>query len=250
MIPSQSSHFTVISDVHNTHLSLALKKTDYLLICGDITNRGNKDNLKSFGKWLKNQPAKNIIMVLGNHEREGYINRSFIIKSFQSIPNLNILNGLQIINGFQFFGQSFPFKPVNTKLLSINPDKPLITLSHEPPYGIMDYGIYQRKIINDTFYHAGNKVVRKFIEEVQPQVHCFGHCHSSHGVCLFGKTLCVNSSLTDDEGQPFKKPICLMYKNKEFKLIDKSKYIPFYSFLKQKKIDPFEFIISKNEYFN
>ncbi|ELP93499.1 hypothetical protein EIN_060140 [Entamoeba invadens IP1] len=241
-----STHFTVISDIHNTHRMLSIKKTDFLIICGDVTNGGNKSELKSFQRWLADQPTKHTVMIWGNHERRLEL-RDVSLKLESDQKNLTFLNGLKTIGNFQFYGQNYPFK---APLEKFDTTKPLISLSHEPPLGVMDLGISNRKIINDTFYHAGSQEVISFIQKYNPQMHCFGHCHSSHGICQVKNTLCVNGALVDDCGEPFKKPIEILYTQNTFRPIDQSKCITLQHFLKMASKDPFEYITTTNEYCN
>ena len=246
------TRFTILSDTHGMQSYITLPKSDYLLICGDFSNRGNKDDIKSFKEWIKVQPVKNIVMILGNHECQyNYLSES-IQEMKRSIRNITMLDSkIQTINQFQFYGMSYPFKyDANTKnylMKKLDKTKPLITLSHEPPYDILDYGIYNRKIVHDHFYHAGNKTVRAFVNEIKPTLHCFGHCHTSHGVYQNGVTTFVNAAIVDDCNVPFKKPIQLDYVNNKFILRDKKKYIDRKTFVRDIREEPFDYITTHNE---
>ena len=242
--------FTIFSDIHETHQTVSIQPSDFLLICGDIILRKNPSYLKSFGKWLEHLPVKNIVMILGNHERDCQIDSSVISTVFPVIPHLSIVNGFTTIDNFHFYGMSFPFvaKSIDYNHFRKTKKYPLIMMSHEPPFGILDYGIWKRKIILDNFYHAGSEVVKDVVEKLTPELHCFGHCHSSHGIIQSSKTMYVNGSLVDDMNDPFKKPIQIIYQNGRFIPTDWKKVIQLDRFLKDIKKDPFEFITSSNEY--
>ncbi|KAL7717684.1 Calcineurin-like phosphoesterase domain-containing protein [Entamoeba marina] len=206
---SSTKRFTIISDTHNLHQHLQIRTSDFLLICGDFTNRGNTNDFKSFTKWLKHQPTKNVVMIFGNHER-GLLKSLNPIEELQrNVKSLHVLKGDKIhtIDGFQFYGMGYPFKKLDFSSLYFDLNKPLITLSHEPPYRIMDFGIRKRQFVNGHFFHAGSSLVKRFTQTINPHMHCFGHCHSSHGTCKIGKTLYINGSLVNDHGNLHHKPI-------------------------------------------
>ena len=260
----KQTSFTILSDIHETHNTLTIQPSDFLLMCGDIILRSESKDfsskrkyLKTFGKWLQHLPVKQIVMILGNHERDYQIDSNTIFNSFPFLPNLSILNGWKTIDNFHFFGISFPF---NKNIQNVHQmkkfkemkdrkqSKPTILMTHEPPYEILDYGISNRKIISDSFYHAGNKNLKKIDEWFQPDLHCFGHCHSSHGIMKNSKTMFVNASVVDDMNDPFKKPIQLIYSNGKFIPTDWKKMYSLTQFKKQISLDPFEFITSSNDY--
>ena len=127
-------------------------------------------------------------------------------------------------------------------------NKPLICLSHEPPFNIMDYGIRKRQIINGKFFHAGSHPVRKFIDKYQPELHCFGHCHSSHGIMKLNKTLFVNGAIVDDDNMLSFKPIQISYENNQFLPLQQHKCITLNQFLKQISEKPFNYLCRSKEY--
>ena len=49
----------------------------------------------------------------------------------------------------------------------------------------------------------------KKIEEIKPQVHCFGHIHEGYGKVIWNETTFVNSSIMDEKYEPTNKPISL-----------------------------------------
>ena len=242
--------FTIFSDIHETHQTVSIQPSDFLLICGDIILRKNPSYLKSFGKWLEHLPVKNIVMILGNHERDCQIDSSVISTVFPVIPHLSIVNGFTTIDNFHFYGMSFPFvaKSIDYNHFRKTKKYPLIMMSHEPPFGILDYGIWKRKIILDNFYHAGSEVVKDVVEKLTPELHCFGHCHSSHGIMKLNKTLFVNGAIVDDDNMLSFKPIQISYENNQFLPLQQHKCITLNQFLKQISEKPFNYLCRSKEY--
>ncbi|EKE39489.1 hypothetical protein ENUP19_0041G0120 [Entamoeba nuttalli] len=237
--------FTILSDIHGTHRQFILPKTNYLLLCGDFTIRGY--GIKDFIQWIENQQVDVLISVLGNHEKKQQIKTLEKIKG--KIKEVHALDGNYLhINEFQFIGSGYKFNIHKKEINKINPKYPLICLSHEPPFNMMDYGIRMRQLINGEFFHAGSKVVQQFIQKVQPDLHCFGHCHSSHGICKVGKTTFVNGSIVDDNNSLCFKPLQLKYYNKKFIPLTQSKCITLNQFIQQINQKPSKFIYDNREY--
>ncbi len=57
-----------ISDTHCAHAKVTIPECDVLVVAGDFTWRGRFPEVIDFVSWLREQPAKNIIVVAGNHE--------------------------------------------------------------------------------------------------------------------------------------------------------------------------------------
>ncbi|EDR23261.1 hypothetical protein, conserved [Entamoeba dispar SAW760] len=207
---------SILSDTHGLHEKIKIRPCDFLIICGDISKRGKKGSLKGFKEWLNNVPADNIILVFGNHEKK-------IIKELKEwlkdIPKLYILNdSIQIINNIQFLGFSFPINEdivewVNNTVIK---ELPLIIISHEPPYGILDLKQTNSTKNNKKYKHGGSNILLKYIISLQPQLCCFGHCHYSTGTKRYGETLFVNAAIVNEFGQLSKLPKELICFNKYF----------------------------------
>jgi Icc-related predicted phosphoesterase len=73
--------------------------------------------------------------------------------------------------------------------------KPVILVSHLPPYGILDLATYHGTS------HVGSKSVRRIIEKYHPAICICGHVHKDGGKRdLLGETEVANiSALADDE---------------------------------------------------
>jgi hypothetical protein len=69
--------------------------------------------------------------------------------------------------------------------------QPIIFLTHDPPYGILDKIKYKRSPVYGR--HVGDKLTRELIEKFQPTINICGHMHENQGKGKIGKTLVVNA---------------------------------------------------------
>ncbi|ELP86451.1 hypothetical protein EIN_032020 [Entamoeba invadens IP1] len=222
--------FTVISDTHNFHQFVQIQPTDFLIICGDITRRGK--GVDSFVNWIKSQQVGNTFLSLGNHDMSA---QTEICTQVRSIKNLHLLLNGQITNfgGFQFVGIQYHCPPPLNLSRVLDPHKPLICVSHEPPFGILDYGLRWRQLIHGGVFHAGSKRLRNFVDTTPPLLHCFGHCHSSRGVLHKNGTFFVNASVTDDFGQMKNPPITFKFDGKKFEPTNEYNTVTLSKFIKE-----------------
>ena len=242
-----TSLFTILSDTHNAHRQFTLPQSKYLLLCGDFTYRSR--NVKDVVKWIDEQPVEKVISILGNHE--SLFPERIWKKLRRGRKEIHCLNGaIENIDEFQFIGSNYPFHIKEKEMKKRDPSKPLICLTHEPPFNIMDYGIRKRQILTGEFFHAGSHEVKHFVQKYQPSLHCFGHCHSSHGIMKVGNTLHVNCAIVDDNNILAFKPIQIEYNHqtKQFKPLDERKCISLTDFLKQFTEHPLSYLQRSREY--
>jgi Icc-related predicted phosphoesterase len=80
-----------------------------------------------------------------------------------------------------------------------------LLLSHEPPHGVLDVALTDRRAKKDALVrsgternHAGSKILRDALDvlddSVAPRVHVFGHIHEGHGAYTTNTTLFVNAA--------------------------------------------------------
>jgi Icc-related predicted phosphoesterase len=77
------------------------------------------------------------------------------------------------------------------------PDDTNILVTHSPPYGICDDGIYPFET-----RHYGSRALRARVEEVQPQIHICGHIHEGYGRRIIGPTRVANVARMDAHYRP------------------------------------------------
>lgn len=187
-------HFT---DLHGNIdginlISREIEEADILILSGDITHFGHKEEaqqiIDAFYK-LNN----NLLAVTGNCDHPDVID-------YLNETDFNLENSLYSYDEFDFIGLGGSlYTPFNTpneynedyyeeqlnKLKVKLSGKPLIIVSHQPPYNtIID------KIM--AVMHVGSKSLRMFIEETHPLVCLCGHIHESIGIDKIGNTQVVN----------------------------------------------------------
>lgn len=186
---------TVIGDTHGCHHGLKLPPADMLIHTGDVTAYGTEPELYDFLEWFIRQPFKYMVFVGGNHDIcLDRINPPFV----DELPvNVHYLNNQSVsIEGMNIYGSPVsPFQAgmafnkyrgddINKVWQSI-PSNTNILITHTPPLGIMD---------NDK----GCEMLRKRVEQINPQLHLFGHIHEGHGEYQCDKTHFVNSALSNN----------------------------------------------------
>jgi Icc-related predicted phosphoesterase len=168
-------------------------KFDLALISGDITHFGGKNELQKALQILDNIGCK-YYFVTGNCDKPE-------CEVFLNNQNVSLDSSVVDYNSFQIAGLSGSLPcpgttpnenseeeyAVKLKLIEsqLNPDKPLIFVTHQPPY----------KTLNDKVLlglHVGSKTIREFIEKQSPLMCLTGHIHEGKGVDYIGKCPIIN----------------------------------------------------------
>lgn len=183
-----------------------LPPCDLLLLGGDLCPDGTPQLQAewldtTFRSWLKQQPAKHIVAVAGNHD--------FVFQERPDlIPQLPWIylqdSGTELL-GLKIWGS--PWQPVffdwafnltepglaeKWKLIPADTD---ILLLHGPPHGLGD-----RTKRGD---HTGSPSLVTRIEEVQPKLVICGHIHEARGEYQLGPSRIVNVSQLDLRYEPY-----------------------------------------------
>jgi len=188
----QFPKITLVSDTHNLHENLKLGKGDLLIHSGDCSDYGTSYEIKEFLKWFVKQEYTHKILIAGNHDFYFEEVSKSVIKK-QLPKNLIYLQDESIsIEGVKiygspvtpyFFGMAFN-KMRGEEIREIWQGIPTdidILITHGPPYGILDNGL-------------GCEELRKYVDQIQPILHAFGHIHEAKGVLQKHSTTYVNSS--------------------------------------------------------
>ncbi|ETA66637.1 MAG: uncharacterized protein PWQ51_713 [Methanolobus sp.] len=184
-----------IADPHGNYSRIeALLKiagdVDLILIAGDITNFGPDEKaLELFEKF-----SQQILAVPGNCDNQS------IIKVIEKSKATNLHKRSISIDSVRFIGMGgsnptpfcTPFEieecdfedNVNSMLEEVKADEVLVTLTHTPPFGVLD-------MVGDT--NVGCKALNIFLERADLMV-C-GHIHEARGVEKAGKTTIVNPGM-------------------------------------------------------
>ncbi len=169
-----------------------ISAADLILIAGDITNFGGERETIEIIERIKELNSK-ILAVAGNCDREG-------VNIALTAQKINLHGKSVKVNGIAFYGLGGSNKtPLHTpreftedELADVltrfkqEPDAKFhVLITHAPP---------EKTKLDKIFLglHVGSKVVRKFIENFQPDLVICGHIHEARGADKIGKTLIIN----------------------------------------------------------
>jgi Icc-related predicted phosphoesterase len=186
-----------ITDIHgrtefSEDLIHRLQQADLLLIAGDITDFGDREEAEGIIKELAVLNDR-VLAIPGNCDRTG-------VEDVLRSRNMNLHATTQIVNGIMFLGiggcNKTPFHTPTEyseeelgEILSRFKKTPgvhkYILISHAPP---------QKTKLDRVFlgFHVGSKAVRDFIEDFQPDITICGHVHEAKGTDRIGKTTIIN----------------------------------------------------------
>jgi len=239
----------LISDTHNRHKHLTSKamnsilpEGDLLIHAGDFTGVGQKGEVESFIKWLKQQAPRytyGIVFIAGNHDKsfdpkyfreyedhdlwddESYLKKPTWLRDIlsdlkSSSPSITYLENQEVtINGLKiwgspitpwFGGDRWAFnKHRGSEIKKVWDQIPIdtdIIVTHGPVAYRLDYVPSSRE-------YVGCEDLRKAVERVKPMLHVSGHIHEGYGVEMSAGALYINASVCDRFYDPVNKPVVL-----------------------------------------
>ena len=200
------------ADLHENLIDIP--ECDLLLIAGDVSFAFKGDRVAkhaflagAFGEWLDRVPAREIVLVAGNHD--------------QSIEAWGVPDGLRCHYlqdaGLELFGLRIwgtPWQPwfhdwafnaprhhgeafLASKFDGI-PDATDVIVAHGPPHGYGDW-------TGST--HVGSTAMTATLERVQPRLMVCGHIHEAAGRYRLDETEVINASLVDHRYRPVNLPV-------------------------------------------
>ncbi|UCF69675.1 MAG: metallophosphoesterase family protein [candidate division WOR-3 bacterium] len=169
-----------------------LRGADLVLIAGDITNFGDREDADAVIRSLTAVNCR-ILGIPGNCDRSG-------VTTALQAASIDLHAKCRIIDNTLFFGIGGCNKtPFHTPLeysedeiaailqsfCTSSETKHTIIISHSPPH---------RTKLDRMFLgvHVGSKSLRTFIEEKQPDLVLCGHIHEARGFDRIGRTLIIN----------------------------------------------------------
>lgn len=181
-----------LSDTHDAFRGLAVPDGDLLLHAGDLSRRGQVQEVLATAEWLRSLPHRHKLVIAGNHD--------FCLERQDPRALLQGLTYLQDesceVEGLRIFGspwspahgqwsfQAERGEPLRRKWQCI-PDDTQILITHGPPRGILDRHV--------SGLPLGCEQLRERVASLKPLLHLFGHVHESHGSHLEDGTLYVNA---------------------------------------------------------
>lgn len=200
----------LISDTHERHNHVQIPDGDILVHAGDLTYRGDFQNVLVATNWLRKQPHKHKIFIAGNHdflfERESE-------KARELTDGLIYLENSEVtVEGLKFWGS--PITPrffdwaFNCDRADIFkywneiPDDTDVLITHGPPMGILD----QSNPTRSKSEHLGCFDLLGRVLQIGPKVHVFGHIHGGYGHYQRDKTQFYNASVVNEAYQVRNEP--------------------------------------------
>ena len=207
-----------ISDTHGLHADLKLPEGDVLVHAGDFLGHGTLKELRSFNRWLSEQPHPHKVVIAGNHdlcmqrepdEARGLLTAATYLED----------SGIEI-DGVRFWGSPYspdffpehwvfnqPREAASTqeRWARIPADTDVLIV-HGPPEGVLDECPDLRN--RDRMVHVGCGELRAAIEARPGLRHVVcGHIHEGRGQAELGSALVTNAASLNERyrmrGTPF-----------------------------------------------
>ncbi len=184
----------VLSDIHGNVERLGEiiklihnKKLELILICGDLTNQGSKEETE---RVLEKLNGFRVLAVPGN------VDTVHVVETLEE-KGMSLHGKVKEIEGFSFvgFGGGSLETPggfleseetIKEGLLKLCKGKRnIVMVTHMPPFGTTIDA-------SRSGGHIGSLAVKEVVEKVQPLVLLCGHAHNAFGEIKIGKTDCIN----------------------------------------------------------
>lgn len=209
-----------ISDLHGEYPTL--QGGDLLIVAGDLTGSDNVIQYAHFSTWLHRQNYKKKVLISGNHD--GYLEKL----GFENVEDVYCSIGIDYLfdSGIEFEGLkiwgspwSKLFKGINPHCTAFTGDEELlaskyalipddidILITHEPPFGTLDYKV----LFDGTHFHLGSTALREALDTRFPnlKLHVFGHIHEAYGIHIDDiEHTSINASYMNGDYEAVNKPI-------------------------------------------
>ena len=202
--------FVAISDTHCRHRNIKLPKGDVLLHAGDVSYRGDKEEIVDFLKWFSKQEFEHKIFIAGNHDF--YFERAKMEEIKALVPKdvIYLNDSGTTIDGINIWGS--PVTPwfynwafnrhrgeEVQKHWDLIPASTDVLMTHGPVLGIHD------TVINSE--HVGCRNLLQKIKEIKPKVHVCGHIHEGYGVIKKFGTEFINACVLNESYELVNSPV-------------------------------------------
>jgi Icc-related predicted phosphoesterase len=181
-----------LADTHGFHRQVKVPKGDILIFAGDVTMRGNRDELRDFAEWANALPHKHKIVIAGNHD---FCFKKYREESEEIIaPMIYLEDNGAVVNDIWIWGT--PWTPIFANWAFMRNEEELakifdliptvdILVSHGPPRNMLD-----RTRVNNE--NAGSISLWRV---PSPKLHIFGHIHEGYGSYKDNDCQYVNASI-------------------------------------------------------
>ena len=198
----------IIADTHGLHERIEVPEGDVLIHAGDLSMRGELEDVDAFSSWLASLPHPHKIVIAGNHD--------FCFERQPDEARARLTGCIYLkdeacqVDGVRFWGS--PWQPwffdwafnlqrgdeIAAKWARI-PDDTEVLITHGPPRGHGD--------LTRAGEPVGCADLLTRIGALHPAVHCFGHIHEGYGLSSDDHTLFVNASSCTLAYEPVNPPL-------------------------------------------
>jgi Icc-related predicted phosphoesterase len=174
----------LVSDTHGRHRRLVVPACDVLVHCGDFSRRGRREELDDVLDWLAAQPARERVLVAGNHdfcaEKDPAGTRAacaaagvrYLEDEGAEVAGLSVW-GSPMTPAFH----SLAFNRERGAAIRQHWDRIPAALdllvTHGPPRGLGDRVFFGM--------HVGCDDLLARVRRTPPRVHAYGHIHEARG---------------------------------------------------------------------
>ncbi|MEQ1503619.1 MAG: metallophosphatase domain-containing protein [Myxococcota bacterium] len=198
-----------LSDVHSRFAGLVVPDGDLLVVAGDLTRRGTREEIGAFDDWLATLPHPHKVVIAGNHdfgfERDPAARTWITAGTYLQDEGCRV-GGLSVWGSPwqpRFFDWAFnldrgaPLEAVWAKI-PVGTD---LLVTHGPPHGILDQCFDGRSV--------GDEALRDAVLRIRPRLHVFGHIHEAYGQRELDGIRFVNASTCSLAYVPDQAPIVI-----------------------------------------
>lgn len=195
----------LLSDTHNRHTKCKCEGGDIIIHAGDISGRGERDEVLAFLDWYSEQDYAHRILVPGNHDFE-----------FERFPkemeaeckkrDIILLNDSGVtVMGIKIWGSpvqpwfhDWAFNRQRGKDIQkhwkLVPKDTEILITHGPAANMLDMTTYADGSDREP---VGCEDLAKLIENSKIRLHVCGHIHEARGITYKKECTYVNASFLD-----------------------------------------------------
>lgn len=184
-----------LSDTHGRHGEIDVPDGDLLVVTGDLTKRGTREQLEAVDRWLGTLRHRHKVVIAGNHDfvlEERPEAARWITNAVYLQDEGTTIEGLRVYGSPwqpRFFDWAFnldrgaPLRAVWDRI----PAGIDVLLTHGPPRGILDRTVRGEEVGCDD--------LREAVFRVRPRLHVFGHIHEAYGEVTHQGIRFVNASI-------------------------------------------------------
>lgn len=207
-----------LSDTHGRHKKIKnVPDGDVLVHAGDMTPRGDINDLRSFDNWLGRLPHRHKIIVSGNHDW-CFFNKSSVAR--ETITNAIYLEDSEIIiDGIKFYGSpwqpefcdwafNLPRGPALAEVWGRIPDDTNVLITHSPPFGSLDV-VWNVRSSENGMAVGCEDLARRILNLENLKLHVFGHIHCAYGEKIHNGIHYINASICTEGYEAKNEPIVI-----------------------------------------